>query len=209
MKLTTTQLKYLVARYWLHYYPELNDKTWTRNPVGPDREIIPEEVGHFERTLFSAGLLVFSRKSIHDRTYNQPRFLHFEYRLEVSGYGASAIEPLCAMDLMHALGELLVSVERRPSLSLCSMLSVRAHYRGLYQRQRNALRHRPSYHLLARVMRHIPKSDLPELLVHGHEFIRGIASQRLLDTPDKGSHLYQYRFNGRGTGLFCEYVLPL
>lgn len=192
MKLTAEQIEYLVARYWLHYYPELVARRWTSEQV-KNAAAIANELPTIERELYAAGLLSLPRYKIMDRSTNQPRYKHFEWRLEVSGYGASVIEPLCAMDLMLRLGEILQLAECHP----------------LSAWQRIVLRCRPREFVIARVMRQISKANLPELLLHGHEFIREVAAQRLVDTPDEGTRIYQYRYNGGGTGSFRGSVLSL
>jgi len=195
MELTTKELEYLVARYWLHYYPDLTDKNWTSNEVKNVAVIVLTKLQKSERKLYEAGLLTLPKYDIVGRSGQDVTFLHFEWRLEVSGYGASVIEPLCAMDLMFKLGEVLKLAERGPL------------YGPSAARQRIAFRCRPASFVLARVMRQISIADLPELLSHDHEFIREIAAQRLMDTPNEGTHVYQYRYNGRGTGSFCGLML--
>lgn len=192
MKLTTKQLEYLVARYWLHYYPELVARRWTSVQV-KSVAAIETELQRFEYELYEGGLLSLPRYYIMDRSTNQPRFKHFEWRLEVSGYGASVVESRCAMDLMLKLGEILQLTEGSP----------------LSAWQRIAIRCRPRDFVIARVMRQISKANLPELLAHGHEFIRGAAAQRLVDTFNEGTRVYQYRYDGGGTGSFRGSVLSL
>lgn len=192
MEPTAEELECLVARYWLHYYPELTGKKWTSEQVKSTATIILNFLLDIERRLYEAGLLSLPKYEIIDRTYNQPHYKHFEWRLEVSGYGASVVEPLCAMDLMLMLGEIFKSMGNSP----------------LSARQRIAIMCRPRDYIVARVMRHIPKPNLPELLSHEHEFIRGAAEQRLVDTPDQGACIYQYRPDGPGAGSFRGPMLP-
>lgn len=186
MKLTPLQIEYLVARYWIHYYPEVFGGKWNGDHIKSAEEVISDRLTGLERQLLSDKLLMLNKATIHSRE-NDQHFLYFEWRLEVSGLGARVIEPLRAMDLMHTLGIVLTLAEKGASLSSF---------------QHHALRRRPSYHLIARIMRYIPKSDLPELLTDDHEFIREVAMQRLVDTPDKGTHIFQYRFDGGRAGSF-------
>lgn len=186
MELTAKELERLVVHYWLHYYPDLMDRKWTSNEVKNMAAIVLTKLRKSERKLYEAGLLTLPKYDFVG---------HSEWRLEVSCYGAHVIEPLCAMDLMFKLGEVLKLAE--------GPLSTRQIY------QRISLRGRPASFVLARVMRQISMADLPELLSHEHEFIREIAVQRLMDTPNEGTHVYQYRYNGRGTGSFCGSVLSL
>lgn len=195
MKLTPLQIEYLVARYWIHCYPGVFDGKWTSHQVKSDEEIISCRLTDLERQLFREHLLMLNRVTIRSRVYNDRHFLHFERRLEVSGLGAKVIEPLRPIGLIRTLGLVLKLAEKGASLSAYQIY---------------ALRSRPSYHLIARIMRHIPKSNLSELLTHEHEFVRGVALQRLADTPDKGTHVFQYRwFEGGGAGSFSGFVLPL
>jgi len=203
MELTPLQREYLVASYWLHYYPELSGARWTSAQVKSDKEIISRKLSPHERALLKSCLLVFNKKTIRSGGA-EPHFSHFEWRLEVSGYGAGVIEPLCAMGLVLKLGEILQLVE--PVLvggGSPSATELNA------ARHRIELRCRPSAFVIARVMRHISKEELPELLSHDHEFIRGLAAQRLVDSPYEGTHIYQYRFTGGTTGSFCGPMLEL
>jgi len=189
MELTPLQRKYLVTRYWWHYFPELSGARWTSAQVKSDKEIISRKLSPHERALLKAGLFMLNKVTISSGPY----FSHFEWRLEISGHGASVIEPLCSMELVLALDGLLGLLEYGPQ----------------FARRRITIRCRPSAFVLARVMRHISKEELPELLSHDHEFIRELAAQRLVDSPDEGTHIYQYRFTGGTTGSFCGPMLAL
>jgi len=193
MKLTSLQLEYLVARYWLHYYPELSSSRWNASRIKVD-DIKLCRLTDLERQLLSDKLLMLNRIPIRSRVYNDRRFLYSEWRLEVSSFGATVIEPLRAMDLMCTLGMVLKLAEEGATLPPYKL---------------HGLRSRPSYHLIARIMRRIPKSDLSELLINEHEFIRGVALQRLVDTPDKGTYVFQYRFDGGRIGSFRGSMLSL
>ena len=125
MKLTTKQPEYLVERYWLYYYPELNSEKWSSKEVENTAAIVLNKLQRFERELYEVGLLSLPRYDIRDRSGQYPRFLYFEWRLEVSGYGASVIEPLCAMDLMLKLGEILQLVDVI-SLSAYQRIAIRS-----------------------------------------------------------------------------------
>lgn len=192
MKPSAEELEYLVRRYWLHYFPELTGKRWTSNQVKSDKEIIAI-LPYLERKLLRDHLLMFNKMTVESHFGNRG-FLYFEWRLEVSGYGAQVIEPLCAMDLMLALGEVLPLAEKDSSLSAYRRFQILC---------------RPSYHIIARVMNYISKTELPELLTHEHEFIRGAATRRLTDSSDEGSYIYRYRVDSLGTGSFGGLMLPL
>jgi hypothetical protein len=176
-------------------------RKWTSAQVKSDKEIIARKLSPHERVLLKAGLFMLNKKTIR-RGGAEPPFSHFEWRLEVSGYGAGVIEPLCAMGLVLKLGEILQLVE--PALVGGGSPSAKDLNAA---RQRIAIRCRPRAFVIARVMRLISKEELPELLSHDHEFIRGLAAQRLVDTPDEGTHIYQYRFTGGTTGSFCGPIL--